>query len=155
MTDWTRFSAEEVERRRLASVEAMAQIEREAFARRYQERCDRTYWTRGQCCAGCDHWRSDAGNTGECAAAGIVSGLDVLRSIVGEGFCSIPTPPPGLPYTDAGFHCGKFSDEFDWSTLDLDYLRRIGAFANGALKTKPKPPATGGYGDATNARDKT
>lgn len=144
MVDWTNLPPAEIERRRTASVDALAVKDREAFARRYQEHCDRTYWTQGQCCAGCDHWQSDAGNSGQCAAAGIMSGADVTRSL-GWTFSSY-TPPPGFPFTSADFHCGKFSDDFDWSTLDPDYLRRIGAFADGAMKPKPR---------TATARDKT
>lgn len=141
MWNWSKFTPEEIERRRIASVEAMRVHEREQFARWYQEENDRLYWTRGQCCAGCDHWYSDMGNTGQCAAAGIVSGEDVMRSITGGGFWSY-TPPPGLPYSKATFHCGKFRDEFDWSTLDREYLARIGAMQHGQLKLKPRYPAT-------------
>lgn len=98
----------------------------DTFEKQYQEHCDRLYWKYGPCCAGCDHWGSDSGNTGTCAAAGVVSGADVMRSITNGGFSSY-TPPPGLPYTKAQDHCGKFRDQFDWSTLDQEYLARIGA----------------------------
>ena len=140
MRGWDRFSPEELERRRIASIDALKQREREAWDREYQETCDRLYWSRGQCCAGCDHWASDGGMTGTCAAAGIVSGEDVLRSY---GITwSTRTPPPGLPYSQADFACGKFRDDFDWSTLDPDYLARIGAMRFGALKAKPQTVAT-------------
>jgi hypothetical protein len=139
VADWSNFTAEEIERRRLASVSALEALGREEFGRWYQEQCDRLYWTRGQCCAGCDHWRSDMGNTGRCAAAGIVSGADVLRS-TGVTWSSY-IPPPGLPYSQAIFHCGKFRDEFDWSSLDREYLSWIGALRHGQLKPKPQTPA--------------
>ena len=138
---WSTLPPDEVERRRLSSVSAIECRKREEFARWYQEKCDELYWARGQCCAGCDYWQSAMGNIGQCAAAGIVSGADVARSILGPGFCSY-TPPPGLPYSEATFYCGKFRDEFDWSSLEMDYLSRIGALHHGRLKQKPRGPAT-------------
>lgn len=138
MSRFTRFSADEIERRRIASVAGLKARDRSEFDRRYQEACDAEYWGHGQCCAGCDHWRSDMGLSGQCAAAGIVSGEDVMRSI--GAFWSSYTPPPGLPYTRHDFHCGKFSDTFDWSTLDTDYLTRIGAMREGSLRSKPTHP---------------
>lgn len=128
----------EIIRRRRASVSALRDRDREEFARRYQEACDQEYWCHGQCCAGCDHWRSDAGWSGQCAAAGIMSGEDVMRSI--GALWSSYTPSPGLPFTTGDFHCGKFRDDFDWSTLDSRYLCRIGAMENGALRPKPTHP---------------
>ncbi|MTH33075.1 hypothetical protein GL279_00485 [Paracoccus limosus] len=138
MSRFTRFSADEIERRRLASVAEMKARDRAEFDRRYQEACDTEYWRYGQCCAGCDHWRSDMGWSGQCAAAGIVSGKDVMQSI--GAIWSSYTPPPGLPYTRQDFHCGKFIDTFDWSTLDPDYLTRIGAVRDGSLRPKPTHP---------------
>jgi hypothetical protein len=64
VVDWSNFTQEEIERRHLAAVDALQALDREEFSRWYQEQCDHLYWTRGQCCAGCDHWRSDMGNTG-------------------------------------------------------------------------------------------
>ena len=138
MSRFTALSPAEVERRRLASVAEMKARDRAEFERGYQEACDTEYWRHGQCCAGCDHWRSDGGWSGQCAAAGIVSGEDVMRSI--GALWSTYTPPPGLPYTRQDFHCGKFSDDFDWSTLDTDYLGRIGAMHRGSLRPKPTHP---------------
>lgn len=132
---WDCFTPEELERRRQLSLTAMQAREEEAWQARYQQICDREYWTFGQCCAGCDHWQSDAGLTGNCAAAGIVSGYEVLRSM--DVSFSSYIPKPGFPYTRAEFHCGKFSDAFEWSTLDCDYLERIGAMKNGQLRQKP------------------
>jgi hypothetical protein len=104
----------------------------------YQEQCDRLYWSQGQCCAGCDHWISEAGMTGRCSAAGVVSGEDVLKSM-GIAFSNY-TPPPGFPFVRATFHCGKFSDEFDWSALSEMYLYSIGAMRRGKLHPKPSCP---------------
>lgn len=130
---------EEIERRRLVSIAAMEAKDRAEWEARYQETCDRLYWSRGKCCAGCDHWISDAGLTGQCAAAGIMSGADVMRSI-GVTFSSY-TPEPGFPYTRAEHVCGLFRDDFDWSTLDAEYLRRIGAMKNNVMRAKPKTTA--------------
>jgi len=126
LSGWSKYSAEEIERRRVLSVAALRARDREEFDAWYQEQCDREYWTRGQCCAGCDHWQSSAGNTGQCAAAGIVSGADVLASM-GVTFSSY-MPPPGFPYTASDHHCGLFKDDFDWRSLDDDYLHRIGGY---------------------------
>lgn len=139
---FSKFTPEEVERRRRASVEAMRNRERDEFAARYQEHCDRIYWTRGQCCAGCDHWQSDGGDVGRCAGAGIVSGMDVMRSMGAQWSSYIPEP--GFPFTRADQHCGLFRDEFDWSTLDAKYLLRIGAMDNGEMKQKPREKLIGG-----------
>jgi hypothetical protein len=79
--NWSKFTPEEIERRRAASVSALKEKERAEFAEWYQEQCDRLYWQNGPCCAGCDHWRSDMGNLGHCTAAGIVSGEQVMASL--------------------------------------------------------------------------
>jgi hypothetical protein len=129
----------EIERRRQLSIKAIKVREREAWLARYQAKCDREYWTRGQCCAGCDHWASDGGMTGTCDANGMVSGADVMRSI--GAMWSTYTPPPGFPYTASDFHCGKFKDDFDWSTLDASYLQQIGAMRDGQLRPKPTKTA--------------
>lgn len=116
----------------------MVSLRERDFPRWYQEHCDRLYWSRGQCCAGCDHWRSDMGDLGECVAAGIMSGGDVMRSL-GITWSSHPFDP-GFPYTKASDHCGLFRDEFDWTQLDALYLRRIGAIVKGRLQPKPSTP---------------
>ena len=143
MPNWSRFSPDELERRRLASVAVMEAREREKFGIWYQEQCDRDYWRSGPRCSGCDYWQSDMGYSGYCTAAGLVSGEQVLRS-VGIVSCSY-TPAPGFPITNADFHCGLFRDDFDWSSLDRDYLERIGALKNGSLRPKPiaRTPYTG------------
>jgi hypothetical protein len=139
--DWTTLPPDEMERRRKASLEALEEIERRAWAAHYQEICDTIYWKNGQCCAGCDHWMSDAGLTGRCSATGIVSGENVLRSM-GVTFSSY-TPAPGFPFTGATDHCGLFRDDFDWATFDTAYLRKIGALLHwtGELRPKPTEPA--------------
>ena len=135
---WSQLSANEIERRRKESVAALKARDAEDFESWYQEECDRLYWAQGQCCAGCDFWRSDCGDMGRCSAAGIVSGADVIRSM-GCDFSSY-TPPPGFPYTRADHWCGKFCDDFDWWSLNPDYLSRIGAVEKLRLGRKPNSP---------------
>lgn len=125
---FTKLSPEEVERRRLLSVEAMAKIKATRFERWYQERCDTFYWKNGRCCAGCDFWSSSEGYIGECTSAPPVSGEQVIRSL-GIDWCS-HLPPPGQPFTKHDHVCGAFQDNFDWRTLDAEYLERIGAAAH-------------------------
>jgi hypothetical protein len=134
---WSRFSPDELERRRKLSIEALEAIDAEKWGEEYQEVCDSIYWKFGPCCAGCDHWSSYAGLSGQCTAASIVSGADVLRSM---GITwSTYIAKPGHPYTEAKHRCGLFSDTFEWSTLEADYLRRIGAMVGNQLKPRPRP----------------
>lgn len=134
---WSRFSPEELERRRALSIAALKSLEADEWAERYQETCDSIYWKFGPCCAGCDHWSSYAGLSGQCMASPILSGADVMRSL-GVTWCSY-TPEPGHPYTEAKHRCGLFSDTFDWSTLEADYLRRIGAMVGSTVRPRPRP----------------
>jgi hypothetical protein len=135
LKNWSKFSPEELERRRKSSVEALKEINQEKFDQEYQKRCDTLYWTHGKCCAGCDHWASDRGRIGECLASGIVSGEDVMKS-AGISNSSIAFAPGFILRTDTDY-CGKFKDEFDWSELPEDYLKSIGALKDGTLKSKP------------------
>lgn len=123
MREFTKMSNDELTRRRKASVDGMKAKERKQFDEWYQEHCDRLYWTNGPCCAGCDHWESDMAETGRCTAGPILSGADVNRSL--GIISSTYTPEPGHPFTKATHRCGMFADEFDWSTLSEEYLRRI------------------------------
>jgi len=131
---FTKLAADEIERRRLLSLEGMKARQEEAFRVKYQEMCDQFYWKHGRCCAGCDHWASSEGYIGECASAPPVSGEQVLRSMGIEW--STLLPPPGQPFTKHDHVCGAFKDDFDWSTLGAEYLARIGAPAS--------PPQNGG-----------
>jgi len=133
---FTTLPPDEIERRRALSVAALKEKDASDWDARYQEICDGMYWRFGPCCAGCDHWNSYAGLTGECRAGPIIPGADVMRSL-GFSFWSY-TPEPGYPYTEAKHKCGLFSDGFDWSTLDADYLRRIGAMVGNTIKPLPK-----------------
>ena len=136
MEKWTNLSKSEIERRRIASVGALAGRNRAAWDMEYQQTCDSIYWKEGQCCAGCDHWKSDMALSGRCAAAPIMSGEDVIKSL-GWSW-STYTPPPGHPFMDARDSCGAFTDNFDWSTLDRGYLSKIGALEFGELRRKPE-----------------
>lgn len=132
---WSNFSPEELERRRLASVQACKDMERADFEKWYQARCDSRYWTYGQRCSGCDYWASSEGDFGACQHAGIVSGQDVMMSL-GLSFCSAPIQP-GYPLTNDGHWCANFKDDFDWSSLPKEYLAEIGAMRDGVLREKP------------------
>lgn len=116
---------DEIERRRLASIEAMKERQRDEFERWYQKRCDEFFWRVGRCCAGCDHWSSEAGDVGECCSAPPVSGEQVLKSL-GITWSSY-IPSPGQPFTMRDHVCGAFEDTFDWSSLGSEYLCSIGA----------------------------
>lgn len=121
---FTTLPPEEVERRRLLSVVALEERNKDDWQRKYQKRCDTFFWKHGPCCAGCDHWASDQGDIGECTSAPPVSGEQVVKSL-GIEWCS-HTPPPGQPFTRRDHRCGAFQDTFDWSTLDREYLNEIG-----------------------------
>lgn len=125
MVQFTALPPEEMERRRLLSIGVLKERSKDDWQRKYQKRCDTFFWKNGPCCAGCDHWASDAGDIGECTSAPPVSGAQVLKSLGIEW--SSYTPPPGQPFTKREHRCGAFQDTFDWSTLDPDYLREIGA----------------------------
>ena len=142
----SRLPPDEIERRRQMSIAEVKRRNNEEWERRHQERCDRLYWTRGQCCAGCDHYTTNGGRSGWCSGNGIVSGADVIKSM-GMTFCSY-IPGPGFPSTKELSWCGKFRDSFDWSTLDEPYLRRIGAMHYDKLKPKPQHKSPPGRDEA-------
>ncbi|MDR6511435.1 hypothetical protein J2792_002307 [Novosphingobium capsulatum] len=100
-------------------------MQQDAFARKHQEWKDAFYWANGPCCAGCDHWACDMGKIGECTAAPPVSGDQVLKSL-GIRSATIEAAP-GQPFTEPSHVCGAFQDNFDWCSLDAEYLERIGA----------------------------
>lgn len=90
-----------------------------------QEFIDRFYFAHGPCCAGCDWWRSFDSSTGECLKSAPVSGIE-RWAVLGIDWCSMPLPS-GHIMTKRDHHCGDFKDEFDWQSLPLPYLKRIGA----------------------------
>lgn len=124
---FSKLSPDEVERRRLTSIEAMKERRRTEFERWYQKRCDEFFWKNSRCCAGCDHWNSGQGDIGECLSAPPVSGEQVLKSL-GIIWASY-VPPPGQPFTRREHVCGAFQDTFDWESLGEEYLTSIGANA--------------------------
>ena len=136
MNRFTTLNPEEVERRRLASLQALKVLDREAFDQWYRKRCDENYWKFGQRCSGCDFWASEMGDVGECQRGGKIPGREVLAS-AGIFFCSSAKLEPGYPMTRAHEHCPNFKDEFDWQELGEEYLTEIGAMRDGVLREKP------------------
>lgn len=89
-----------------------------------QEVIDRYYFQHGPCCAGCDWWRSLTSVSGECLQSKIIPG-DERMSMMGIRNVSCHVPA-GHAVTARDYHCGKFKDEFDWSSLPLAYRKRVG-----------------------------
>lgn len=106
----------------------MSEIDR---ATERQEALDAFYWDRGPCCAGCDWWRSLSSGNGECTRSAPMSG-ETRAAMLGIRGASIDFGA-GHAVTPRGHHCGDFKDEFDWSTLPLGYLKRVGA----PVRSKP------------------
>lgn len=77
-----------------------------------------------------DGSRQDA--AGECTRSVPVSDSERWAMLEIEG-CSLP-PASGHIITRRDHLCGDFKDEFDWSTLPLPYLKRVGAPATTAQK---------------------
>lgn len=89
-----------------------------------QEIVDTFYWKTGPCCAGCDHWAYINSACGECTRSAPVSGHDRV-AMLGMRFSSV-NPVAGHILTNRGHRCGEFKDSFDWRSLPVTYLRRIG-----------------------------
>ena len=85
---------------------------------------DRFYMGHGPCCAGCDHWAYHGPVTGECLRSPPVSGVERM-GMLGLSYVSLPLMA-GHVITKREHLCGEFKDSFDWTTLPLAYLRRIG-----------------------------
>lgn len=94
---------------------------------------DRFYVKNGPCCAGCDWWRFQNSTAGECHRSAPMSS-DQRIAMLGMRYASLPIGA-GHPFTPREHVCGDFKDEFDWSTLPPDYLRRIGHAAASIGKT--------------------
>lgn len=90
-----------------------------------QELLDAFYWRTGPCCAGCDWWRHLNSVAGECSKNAPVASGDRIAML---GIRS-PSIDPGAGHILTWRHhrCGDFSDSFDWPSLPLPYLSRIGA----------------------------
>ena len=89
-----------------------------------QEAIDAFYWKNGPCCAGCDWWRSFNSVIGECLRSAPVSGEERF-AMTGMSRPSIVSGA-GHVATVREHHCGDFKDDFDWRTLTLPYLARVG-----------------------------
>lgn len=87
---------------------------------------DSFYWHNGPCCAGCDHWRNMNTLIGECVATAPGLSGDERAAALGMAGFSISLAS-GHALTRRDHHCGQFADTFDWPTLPLTYLARIGA----------------------------
>lgn len=92
----------------------------------YQEqiRADKFYMQNGECCSGCDHWRGIGGTIGECTNSKIISSKDRLV-FLGLRNCTLDIGA-GHAITRRDYVCGQFKDEFDWQSLPLSYLKKIG-----------------------------
>lgn len=93
---------------------------------------DTFYTQHGPCCAGCDWWGSINSVIGECTRSAPVSGHQ--RWSMMSVFAPAYTPAAGHIVTPRQHFCGEFKDGFDWSTLPLVYLRRIGRKADGGAE---------------------
>ena len=99
-----------------------------------QELLDSFYFKNGPCCAGCDFWRHLNSLVGECIKSPPVSGDDRMAGLGITG-CS-RLIGAGHVVTRRDHWCRTFEDKFDWSSLPLAYLRRIGA----PITPPPAPP---------------
>jgi hypothetical protein len=107
-----------------------------------QEHIDRFYLSRGPCCAGCDWWRSFDVILGDCLRPAPVSNAERwgMTGMASVSICGNHLPPePGHVVTQRDHHCGDFKDDFDWSSLPLPYLSKIGYG-----KQKPRKPEPAG-----------
>ena len=91
---------------------------------RQQECVDTFYWKHGACCAGCDWWSHLNSVCGDCTKSAPVSGHE-RAAMLGLKFSSV-SPSAGHVLTNREHRCGDFRDSFDWRTLPVAYLRRIG-----------------------------
>ena len=91
-----------------------------------QEFIDAFYWSKGPCCAGCDHWQHFNSILGECTATPPGLSGEQRAAFVGFTGCSTPISS-GHALTERDYHCGAFVDSFPWGTLPLMYRKRVGA----------------------------
>jgi hypothetical protein len=94
-----------------------------------QQAVDTFYWANGDCCAGCDWWRHVNSTFGECRRSAPVAG-ETRYAMIGMSNLSA-SAEPGHVFTPRGHRCGGFKDEFDWRSLSLSYLAKIGAKLDG------------------------
>ena len=91
-----------------------------------QEWFDRYYFEHGPCCAGCDWWQHHNSRIGECRKSAPVDGA-ARWELLGITRISAQKLPAGHIMTAYDHACVEFKDGFDWSSLPLSYLKRIGA----------------------------
>jgi len=92
---------------------------------------DHVYTLTGPCCAGCDWWQPVNTVIGECTRSAPVSGIERGDALgVTLPVCRLRA---GHILTWREHRCGEFKDEFDWSTLPVLYLRRIGRNERGEV----------------------
>lgn len=88
---------------------------------------DAFYTEHGPCCAGCDWWNPHNSVVGDCERYAPVPGEQRV-AMLGMRLAG-HSPAAGHVMTLREHHCGDFKDEFEWSSLPLLYLRRIGRTA--------------------------
>ena len=93
-----------------------------------QEIIDAFFWKNSPCCAGCDWWRSINSSVGECTRSAPVASGDRI-AMLGMQRSSLD-PGAGHILTPREHRCGEFQDTFDWASLPIPYLKRIGAKAS-------------------------
>jgi len=91
-----------------------------------QEFIDQAYFQHGPCCGGCDWWRHLNSRVGECQRSAPVAAIE-RNAMLGIERCSMSGLGAGHVLTSREHLCGDFKDDFDWSSLPLAYLKRIGA----------------------------
>lgn len=90
-----------------------------------QEILDDFFWKNGPCCAGCDWWSSINSVAGECTRSAPVTDGNRIAMLGIQGLST--APGAGHVMTMREHRCGEFRDTFDWSSLPVPYLKRIGA----------------------------
>lgn len=91
---------------------------------RVAEVIDRFYVEHGACCAGCDWWQYANSVAGQCTRHAPVAAAERF-SMTGMTAISAPIGA-GHQVTLRDHYCGDFKDDFDWSSLPMPYLSRIG-----------------------------
>jgi hypothetical protein len=89
-----------------------------------QESLDAFYFAHGPCCAGCDWWGAYNSVAGECTKSAPVPSVERF-AMLGMENLSIDGGA-GHIITPREHVCGDFKDDFDWRSLPLGYLCRIG-----------------------------
>jgi hypothetical protein len=105
-----------------------------------QEAVDAFYFETGPCCAGCDRWQHFNTLFGECTESAPMSGTE-RAAMLGIRSASVVFPA-GHALTRRDHHCGQFRDGFDWSSLPLAYVKRVGA----PVATRPLSTTDGAQG---------